>query len=211
MKAIIFDQDGTLYPRSSDLGKKITLLTKLWFQRSLNIPTEKIEEFYSSLPNKFPLIYDAIKAYGLSLESYFRDVFDSLDLEGLIDKNEELISFLKSVSVPVYIVTLAPLNYSKRLQSSLGIFNYVSQTFCVYNFNPMKKITVYEYIRGKIVAKPNEMLVVGDNFETDIKEAQQRGYDVILISKHRKIRQTFSNINDFIKQYTRIQHGNAKK
>ena len=201
MKALIFDQDRTLYPLNSKLTKELSKLTKKWFQDSLNIPDGDINQFYKSLPNMYPLIYDAINYYHLELNNYFENVFGKINLEGLISKNELLIKFLSSQNIPIYVVTLAPLEYSKRLQSFLGLIEYITDTFSVCDYNPMKKVNVYESIRKELKLNTEDILVVGDNFETDLREAQEQSYKTALINEKYCVKNSFRDINEFIHFY----------
>jgi FMN phosphatase YigB (HAD superfamily) len=183
IKIIIFDQDGTLYNPKHKLTKELRIRTKKWISKKLNISPQRVDKIYKNLPKKYPNPLDGFESLGLSSKEYLRNVFDKTRIENFIKRDSKLIKTFENIKNEVYIVTIASIKYSLKLQSVLGIKKYIKKTFSLGEKYPIfkTKYQIYEEIRKSKKVLRKEILIIGDNYEVDLKKALSKGYNVAIV------------------------------
>ncbi|MFW9876177.1 MAG: HAD family hydrolase [Candidatus Thorarchaeota archaeon] len=182
IKAYVFDQDGTLYPKCSKLTNVLRERTKQWISESLGITREEVDSIYGRLPKEFPNPIHGFISLGLSPEEYHKEVFDKVDPTQFLCKDDRLITLFSDLSVPKFIVTFASLDYSERLQQVLGIYDLVKQTISAIEYPPTySKAEAYESIRKNLRISANDVCIIGDNLSTDVLPAIENGFKGILV------------------------------
>ena len=68
IKAIIFDQDGTFYPKDHKLTLELRRKTKKWISEKLNKSDSEVDELYSKLPIKYPNPLEGYSSIGLDIK-----------------------------------------------------------------------------------------------------------------------------------------------
>lgn len=181
-KIIIFDQDGTFYSREKPFYKYLSITTKNWIKEKLKISDSKINFFYKKLINRYPNPLIGFKSLGLSISDYHNKVFANAPMH-LIKKNPSLIKLLYKTNSKKYVVTFSPSKYSKLLQEKIGIRHLIKKTYCFSETNKcLDKVVYYRKIRRENSVKPQNILVIGDNFINDIKPAITYNFMAILIN-----------------------------
>ncbi|MCB9370234.1 hypothetical protein H6501_01415 [Candidatus Woesearchaeota archaeon] len=84
IKVVIFDQDGTLYPRSSLLFQEQSKRTREWIKNRLNLTDEQLQELYLKLQKNYPNPYLGFESLGLSINEYLEVVFNSINIGDFI-------------------------------------------------------------------------------------------------------------------------------
>ena len=182
IKAYVFDQDGTLYLKKSKLTDALRERTKEWISGSLNITREEVNDIYARLPKEFSHPYHGFLSLGLSPEEYHREVFDQVDPASCLGKDNRLVTLFSRISVPKFIVTLASLGYSERLQQRLGVYDSIEKTISAIEHPPTySKAEAYESVRKNLGIAAGEICVIGDNLSTDILPAVENGFKGILV------------------------------
>jgi len=175
-KVIIFDLDGTLYSQKSALFEQISKRTRRLFR-------SKIEEFddakYFSLQKQYPCVYDGLRSVGIPLDRYETAVFESLNYNDL-NLNTDVIDLLDSDSMK-YVLSLAPEKHIKSVTECLGLSDHFVKMYSLIDTNCSKYI-LYENLRESLNLNRNQILVVGDNYLVDLKEAKENGYHTLLIT-----------------------------
>ena len=181
-KAYIFDQDGTLYPKKSNLTDVLRERTKEWLSESLSMAREEVNTLYAKLPKDFPHPYHGFLSLGLSPEEYHKEVFDKVDPTLFLDEDNRLVNLFARISVPKFVVTLASLGYSERLQRRLGVYDLVERTISAIEHPPTySKLEAYELTRKHLGIAAEDICVVGDNLSTDILPAVENGFKAFLL------------------------------
>ena len=180
--AYIFDQDGTLYPRNSELFRTLSHLTKSWIKRELKLDNDSLNHLYSDLPQKYPNPFDGFASLGLSIEAYHSNVFEQVDPSVFLKRDEKLIKIFDEIKHPKYVITFASRNYSRMLQTALGILDMVAETLLVSEILPAtNKSILYRKIAENLALKHERISVIGDNYLTDIVPALENGFGAILV------------------------------
>jgi FMN phosphatase YigB (HAD superfamily) len=183
IKAYVFDQDGTLYPKNSPLSYALRQRTKQWISESLGLTRERVDELYVELQKRYSHPYHGFLSLGLKPEEYLAEVFEKVNPSDFFGSNSTLITLLKQITFPKYVVSLASYNYSIRLQRSLGIDKLLTGFFSVIDFPPdYSKLDAYALIRKTNNLEAKEILVIGDNFDLDIKPALENCYQALLVT-----------------------------
>lgn len=194
IKMIIFDQDGTLYPRSHDLFKYTRKKTKNWISQKLNIGTEEVDKIYKTLAQKYPNPYLGFESLGCSVNEYMSEVFDKIEPKELLDFNPILYEYFEKSKLRKALVTLASPQYTIKLQKVLKLINFYDEILYVKDFKTYNKKECYQKIAKDFNLKYNEICVIGDSFENDINPAKELGCKTIWISENSEV----SSIEDYI-------------
>ena len=197
IRVYIFDQDGTLYPKQSRLTYALRERTKEWISGSLSIARNEVDAIYSKLPENFPHPYHGFLSLGLSPKEYHREVFDKVDPILFLNKDDQLVNLFSRISVPKFVVTLASLSYSERLQKRLGVYDLVERTISAIEHPPTySKLEAYELIRKNLGIAADEICVVGDNLSTDILPAVENGFKGFFVDSVRSPSSEFHNLDN---------------
>ena len=183
IKLIIFDQDGTLYERNNELMLYTRKLTKEWIMKSLNLNEMEVEKIYEELPKKFPNPYLGFISLGLKVEDYMSEVFDKISPENFLEFNPEIYNFFRENNIPKALVTFASPKYTEKLQKKLKIFDCYSKIVFGKDLKTYSKDEAYSEIMRIFNLKSDEVCVVGDDYENDIKTAQKLGCKTVWITK----------------------------
>ncbi|MFH1359114.1 MAG: uridine diphosphate-N-acetylglucosamine-binding protein YvcK [archaeon] len=180
IKAIIFDLDNTLYDteKLSEIagkqaveemikaGLNCTLGEGLRKFKEIIKEKDKFERLLSFFgPNKQDIV-------DIGLKRYYRDAeFDSLDIfPGVI----EVLNKLKN-NYKLFLLTQGEQSQQVRKINALGIESFFDEIF----FAPVeKKEETFEQIR-ELEFKPEEMLIVGDRIDKEIKLGNLSGMKTV--------------------------------
>lgn len=182
----IFDQDGTIYPKSSPLGKELTEKTKKWLQEQSSIP-------FDDLRHKHPNFTDALQYLGLTLDQWHQCVCDPLaeEIDSLVSEDKTLVDLFESLPGQMHLVTLSSFLFTQKLLKALGLKSYFKT---VSNLNDRNKGPTYSKIQRETQANPNEIAVFGDNLDIDLKPAQHIGLKTFLVDPVRPITEQFHSL-----------------
>ena len=86
---LIFDLDGTLYPRESTLYLQISDRTRAFILSQSNMPDPG--DSFEQLKQRFPNPIALVRCRGWDLTQYFEAVFGGLDPPGRLGPNEGLL------------------------------------------------------------------------------------------------------------------------
>lgn len=182
-KCIIFDQDGTLYPKDNPLALALRVRTKSWLMHKLNLSYEEVEELYQNLKIDFPNPFLGFQSIGASVLEYHEQVFNSIYPSDYLSYDHKLVSLLQKLAQIKYIVTFASPLYSEALQKCLGVMPFSEKTYYVNNFpDEFSKRRCYQTIAQSLRMTSSAICVVGDNFELDIIPAIELGCKAVHVS-----------------------------
>lgn len=194
IKMIIFDQDGTLYPKNHNLYQYTRNKTKSWLSKKLSISLEKVEEIYKTLAIKYPNPYLGFMSLGCSVDEYMREIFDKIEPSEFLTFNPALYEYFKQSKTKKALVTMASKKYTMKLQNILKLTKFYDEILYVSDFETYNKKQCYEKIANDFNLKFSEICVIGDSIENDIKPAEELGCKVILIDNNCEV----SNIKEDI-------------
>ena len=214
IKLLILDQEGTLY-KNKRLLYKIRENTQEFFCKQLSIDKENYFEWYSKNKKDFPNIFEALRRFNIPIEEYHARVFDIVNPGNYLKKEKLLFRVLKKTGIPIYVVTSSSKNYSKKVLGILGISGLVKAAISLSK-EKQNKIKIYNEIITTEKLASKEVCVVGDNWDTDLKEAKEEGFKTVLIGEKddkpffiRSIHSLLSAINQF--NYPKIDFFDWKK
>lgn len=191
---MIFDQDGTLYPKKHELYQYTRKLTKRWLQNKLKVTSDEMEKIYKSLSVNYPNPYFGFISLGCTVNEYMSEVFDKIEPEKFLTYNPILYNFFKTCNIKKSLVTFSSPRYTKKLQNVLKITNFYSEILYVKDFKTYNKKECYKKIAKDYNLKYQEICVIGDSKENDINPAKELGCQTIWISSEGNA----NNIDEFI-------------
>lgn len=176
-KAIILDMDNTIYPVHA-ISHKFEMLYNLIEQRYPN--KADLPGIKAALMKKpFQVVADE---YGFSdeLKSECLSILQELTVDEQIQTFEDY-NEIKKINLPKYLVTsgFPKLQLSKVKQ--LGIADDFAEIFIVDLSKPgASKKAIFEKIMMLNNYSAKDLIVVGDDLNSEIKAAQELGIDAIL-------------------------------
>lgn len=183
IKAIIFDLDGTLYPRTGSLYQSMSALIRQWFQRQLRMSDSDFDDYYEQMKFVHPSPLGAIHALGLNVASFHHEVFGMLDPKAHLVPDENLRRMLEGLSAKKFVVTLASREHVINVLEALGAgFCFSGVIVPGKEWATTVKLDAYETIRQKGGWEREEICVVGDDPRIDILEACAAGYRCVAVS-----------------------------
>ena len=202
IKLLILDQEGTLY-KNKKLLYKIQENTQELFCKKLSIDKKDYSDWYSKNKKDFPNIFEALKKFNIPIEEYHSQVFDIVNPKDYLNKDGSLFNIFKKLGIPIYIVTSSSKDYSRMVLESLGIYGLVKKAISLSN-KKQNKIEIYNEIIKTEKVNSKEVCIVGDNWDTDLKEAKEEGFKTVFIGEKderpfmiKSIRDLLSVINQF--------------
>lgn len=184
IKALILDQDGTIYPQNSSLTDALRERTKGWLAARLNLSRPKVDQIYATLPSTHPHPYLGFLSLGLAPEEYLSEVFDKVDPKPYLSYDPRLVRLFEQLPQKKFVVTLASLPYSHCLQKHLGVFPFIDRTYSAVDSPPVYcKGEIYDQITQDLGLPREQICVVGNSFRNDIQPAIARGYEAIFIGE----------------------------
>jgi FMN phosphatase YigB (HAD superfamily) len=214
IKLLILDQEGTLY-KNKRLLYKIRENTQEFFCKKLAINKEDYSDWYSKNKKDFPNIFEALKKFNIPIEEYHARVFDIVNPGNYLKKEKLLFRVLKKSGIPIYVVTSSSKNYSKKALEVLGICGLIKEAISLSK-EKQNKIKIYNEIIATEKVNSKEVCIVGDNWDTDLREAKEEGFKTVLIGEKdekpfmiKSIHDLLSAINQF--NYPKIEFFNWEK
>lgn len=185
LRAFIFDLDGTLYLKNSELYQAMSALIRKWFKTHLKISDKDMNGFYDQMKQTFPNVLEAIQSFGLSLDCYHREVFGTLEPDNYLCEDKELQHVLHNLYGNKFLVTQSSLVHAEKVLRALGISQFFPEIYTPErNWNTYRKVDVYQRICKEQGLLSEEVCVVGDNYTVDIEPARDAGFSCILISEN---------------------------
>lgn len=198
-KVLILDYDGTLYNGSiwQDWGKYAHNFLILQFGVEGAEIFRKRHGFKNFIIVGQEMASAFIKDFGSAKVFYdYQDknnfVLDQPDIKFAdVDKIKELKKYAK-----LYLVSNSPVSYiesnSKRHGFDTSIFDGIYSN----QFNPedVTKCDIYKIIQEKEKVLPENVFVVGDSEENDMKPAKRLGYNTLLVKDIKEL----ENVKEFI-------------
>jgi putative hydrolase of the HAD superfamily len=192
IKAILFDIDDTLFPSNEfgELARRSAI--NLMIEAGLNVDEEKAYE-------KLQLI---VKRYGPNYPKHFNALLKEFGMKpnpkivaaGIVAYHQAKASIFPYPDVPQTLIRLREKGYKIYIASQglaikqwdklirLGLHNILHEVFVT----PRKSKKFYKSVLRKLNLNPQEVVMVGDNLETDIKPARQVGITTILVSPRKR-------------------------
>ena len=194
IKAILFDIDNTLFPSNefAELARRHAI--NFMIDAGLDVDADKA---YAKLQR-------IIKKYGPNYPQHFNALLKDFGMKpnpkivaaGIVAYHQTKTGIFPFPDVPHTLIRLRDGGYILCAASQgvaikqwdklirLGLHNIFQDVFVT----PKKSRKFYKSILKKLNMKPQEVVMVGDNVETDITPAREAGITAILISSERKSR-----------------------
>ncbi len=191
---VIFDLDGTLYPRNNIFFHFLEIKTQKYMMSECpNLTLEEFEEMEKNIPS----VIEAINFLGISREKFYRKVYSDIDYNNFFEKDNRLIQcFEKNLSKQEnFIVTMSGYKEIENITSILGIDKFITKAYSPEGTNVKSKKELYKSIINEY--KKNEqqqVFVIGDGYAIDIVPAIELGIKTIYISADNEKNRT----SDFI-------------
>ena len=184
MKRLIFDLDNTLI--KWDEEKNIKEISNLIKKHNLNITAEEVSNVIDLLDEKHDLISKQVLLEDLQERdsnitmSFVKDIFKTHN--NFYEVNEDVIDTLKYLSRRYELVVLT--NYFTKMQSirmkKSKIYKYFNEVIGNDKVPGKPRKEAFDYAIKPY--KKEECIMIGDNFDVDIKPALLYGINAIWLT-----------------------------
>ncbi len=210
VKVVIFDADHTLYTTDTShaydemfrylakvLKEEKSVVERVWREHVRNILNSK-DAKNPEKRSRYYSLYIVLGQFGVTHEDGVERIMEealSIFWEGILSTLSpavpELERFIKKLAEK-YVLCIASdefmdmleLKLDKALPSWRGIFRMVVTPEKTGTMKPSRKF--YRIIMEELNVKPEECVVVGDDWERDLKPAKQLGMKTVLVSAEKK-------------------------
>jgi putative hydrolase of the HAD superfamily len=203
IKHVFFDLDHTLW----DFDKNSALTFEKIFQiHNINLNINDFLKVYEPLNLNYWKLYREERIDKASLRyGRLKDTFDALSIsvddQLIFQLSEDYITYLTTFNhlfdgtlellqylQPKYQLHIITNGFEEAQQKKMDVSNISKYFKTVTNSEQagVKKPNpvIFDYALKTAIAKPNESLMIGDNYEADILGALHVGFDVIFFNYH---------------------------
>jgi FMN phosphatase YigB (HAD superfamily) len=190
-EGFVFDMDGTLYCfdddpsirfENSNLSQQVKNNIIEFIRRKEKCSDDSALDIYRKLQKKYGAISVGIlKEYAIPKKDYFDATWD-INPKGFISQEYNLDILFHVLSMKSVILTATPKIWALRVLSHLNILSYVSKhIYASEDYTTKQDVEVWKKISKNICTQPQEILSVGDTYETDLKPAKMLGALTVLV------------------------------
>lgn len=193
----VIDLDGTLYPKESRITYEMRRRVIHQIALKNAIPMTIAEKLYRQLPLKFPNPYKGLASLNISGGQY-RSIFNSLDVESFIEKDEKLVGLFRILSniADVVFVSFAPKSYVIRMLKAFGIESFVQSIICVDEQTSFSKEPIFFDLNKANTY--DEIFAIGDDYENDLIPAKKAGFKTYQVNFEKEGSDIYSILHNLI-------------
>ncbi len=176
---LVLNEIGVLYNSRSPLYKEIIKMTTKLIKERLHVNDKNVKQIYKFVYRQGFEEYAASQR--VALEDWRAYVFKEQKENNVhraleeVEKNDFLCNMLEhAYTTSIYLVTLSPKKFSKKIQERLGIDHLIKETFVIDSNNNSKKI--YAKIRNQTLGR---VTVVGNSLF--VSRALDNSFEVVKI------------------------------
>jgi FMN phosphatase YigB (HAD superfamily) len=202
VKTIIFDFDGTLYTkdteifRESKLGKSIKESYLQLITRFEALSIDEALKIYESAKMENLSQYYA-KKYNQTRENIFAQTWGKINVDSVIPKSDVglLKSELSRISKTTELIglTAAPRVWALKVLNYLDLTGTFQKMYTAEDFIESKSEIMSLILKNSNLS-PDQFLVIGDQFESDIKPAQDLQMQTFLVSNSKQTKDFLNQI-----------------
>lgn len=199
----VFDLDGTFYPKESEITQQMRHKVICTLAKINNVSIQQAQWAYMMLPSKYPNPYDGLASLNMAGDVY-QQLFNELPIETIIGYDERLVGAISKLAqeVDIYILSLAPMEYIKRMLRSLGIDAFVSRIISVSPQNDYAKDRAFFELRQ--TGHYKTFVSVGDDMANDILPAESHGFETYHVDFSNDTKDIYHVVEALIDRFKRI-------
>lgn len=191
---LIFDLDGTIYDSDNPISKVINYKIKKYIMKIGKLSDSE----YINLEKNVPDLMTALKKLKINKSQFYKTIYETIDYNKYFHKDFVLRNMLLNLK-PIKIICTNSCKYHvKNVLFNLGINDLFYEIYCTDEFPDKRKI--YELVLKKYKILPEQICVIGDNYEVDLLPAKQLGFKTIYISRKGEIKCVYDAIEKITKK-----------
>lgn len=198
IKALILDLDDTIYPTKSLGAENFEGFFDLLKKHNDSVSADELDQAIDQM--WINPIHVVAREFGFSERMYEKSMefFRLPDFHFDIQPFDDFQKILE-LELPLYLVTTGPVQLQEPKIDSLGI-RELFQKIIIHD--PMHsrggKAEAFQNILIEHHFEPSEVLVIGDNSESEIKAAKELGISTAFVNRSGKCPEAFSDFGELI-------------
>ena len=201
IKALILDLDDTIYPTKSLGAENFEGFFDLLSQHNDSVSEDDLERAKEMMWVK--PIHIVAHEFGFSNEMYENamEFFHQPNFQFDIQPFDDFQKIL-DLELPMFLVTTGPVQLQEQKIDSLNIRHLFQQIIIddPMHFEGGKAAAFQKILRNQNL-EPDEVLVIGDNPDSEIKAAKELGIPNAFINRSGKYPEAFSDFGELVKQF----------
>ncbi len=204
IKAIGFDLDGTLYPYTPEIHKRVRNKIYEKISKFYNIPENKAEELFEKAYLETSSGHRSIERISevyekeIGKRDLIQEALEEADILDMINPNPALRNMLTRLSQTksLDIITGSEFELARKKLTKIGIPENTFEYFL--SLNNGSKTTGGKYLKWIQLRElnPKQLLYIGDNNKQDVDAPKSLGIKTCIIGKYENADFQISNILD---------------
>jgi len=188
IETAIFDMDGTLYQidgnsngyKNSSLENAVNKnALKFILDAEVCSQSKAKKILQEALQDRIGISSFLSKRYQITRKDYFNTIWDisPTDIVKNFEVAVQIVNEVKTMGLNLILVTSAPVTWQEAVTKYLEVDNIFDEIYTGESFSNKKKIF------GQLAQRfsPSSSVSIGDQLETDIKPAQELGFQTLLV------------------------------
>jgi putative hydrolase of the HAD superfamily len=184
IRAILFDLDDTLYPRSAGVLAQVRELILRYMQSRLSMAPDEADALRRHYLHTYGTTMRGLQIhYRIDADEYL-DYVHNIPLHNYLQPNPALDRALASLPQRKVIFTNASREHAERVLDSLGVRHHFEQIVDVrdVDFESKPRISAYRRVCQILHLRPEECVLVEDNIH-NLRPARELGMTTVLVGE----------------------------
>ena len=184
IRAILFDLDDTLYPRSAGVLGQVRELILRYMRTHLNLAPEEAEALRRHYLQAYGTTMRGLQIHHQIDADEFLDYVHDIPLDDYLQPNPALDRALASLPQQKVVFTNASREHAERVLDTLGVRRHFDRIVDVRDveFESKPQAGAYRRICQMLALRPEECALVEDNVH-NLRPAKELGMTTILVGE----------------------------
>lgn len=182
IRAILFDLDDTLYPRSAGVMGQVRDLILAYMRTRLDLAPEEADQLRRHYLDTYGTTMRGLQVHHQIEPDEYLEFVHNIPLQDYIRPNPDLDRALASLPQQKVVFTNASREHALRVLDVLGVIHHFDRIVDVrdVDFESKPRLTAYRRVCQLLDLRPEECMLVEDNVR-NLRPAKELGMTTVLV------------------------------